>query len=82
MTPAQAIVSLFQTAPNKIFKVFNVDEVIAGIYGTVSDAELPKTRQRMDVTLILSDYKVGFTGKLVSTVSAFCLGINHLPNLA
>ena len=48
MTPAQAIVALFQTAPSK---VFNVDEVIAGIYGTVSDAELPKTRQRMGVTL-------------------------------
>ena len=48
MKPAQAIVALLKAKPSQ---VFTIDEVIAGIYGTVSDAELPKTRQRMGVTL-------------------------------
>ena len=48
MTPAEAIVALLKAAPSQIF---TVDEVIAGIYGTIDDAQMPKTRQRMGVTL-------------------------------
>ena len=48
MTPAAAIVALLKTAPSQ---VFTVDEVIAGIYGAIDEAQMPKTRQRMGVTL-------------------------------
>ena len=48
MTPAAAIVALLKAAPSQ---VFTVDEVIAGIYGTIDEAQMPKTRQRMGVTL-------------------------------
>jgi hypothetical protein len=48
MTPAEAIVALLKAAPSQ---VFTVDEVISGIYGTIDEAQMPKTRQRMGVTL-------------------------------
>jgi hypothetical protein len=48
MTPAEAIVALLKAAPSQ---VFTVDEVIAGIYGAIDEAQMPKTRQRMGVTL-------------------------------
>ena len=48
MTPAEAIVALLKAAPSQ---VFTVDEVIAGIYGTIDESQMPKTRQRMGVTL-------------------------------
>lgn len=48
LTPAQAIVQVLQRASGRIF---NVDEVIAGIYGVVNADVMPKTRQRIGVTL-------------------------------
>ncbi len=48
MTPAEAIVALLKAAPSQ---VFTVDEVIAGIYGTIDEAQMPKTRQRMGLIL-------------------------------
>ena len=48
MTPAEAIVALLKAAPSQ---VFTVDEVIAGIYGAIDESQMPKTRQRMGVTL-------------------------------
>jgi uncharacterized membrane protein YdfJ with MMPL/SSD domain len=48
LTPAQAIVQVLQRASGRIF---NVDEVIAGIYGTVKPDAMPKTRQKIGVTL-------------------------------
>jgi hypothetical protein len=48
MTPAAAIVALLKAAPSQVFRV---DEVIAGIYGAIDEAQMPKTRQRMGVTL-------------------------------
>ncbi len=48
LTPAQAIVQVLQGASGCIF---NVDEVIAGIYGVVNADVMPKTRQKIGVTL-------------------------------
>ncbi|MCX5962346.1 MAG: hypothetical protein NT070_04140 [Cyanobacteria bacterium] len=48
LTPAQAIAALFQSAPKK---VFNVDDVIAGIYDAIDEQEMARTRQRIGVTL-------------------------------
>ncbi|MCX5961714.1 MAG: hypothetical protein NT070_00830 [Cyanobacteria bacterium] len=48
LTPAQAIVQVLQGASGRIF---NVDEVIAGIYGVVKPDIMPKTRQKIGVTL-------------------------------
>ncbi len=48
LTPAQAIVQVLQRASGRIF---NVDEVIAGIYGVVNADVMPKTRQKIGVTL-------------------------------
>ena len=48
MSPAEAIVSLLKAKPSQIF---TVDDVITGIYGAIDEAQMPKTRQRMGVTL-------------------------------
>jgi hypothetical protein len=48
LTPAQAIVQVLQRASGRIL---NVDEVIAGIYGVVNADVMPKTRQKIGVTL-------------------------------
>ncbi len=48
LTPAQAIVQVLHGASGRIF---NVDEVIAGIYGVVKPDVMPKTRQKIGVTL-------------------------------
>ena len=48
MTPAEAIVALLKAAPSQ---VFTVDGVISGIYGAIDESQMPKTRQRMGVTL-------------------------------
>ena len=48
MTPAHAIVALLKAKPRQ---VFTIDEVIAGIYGAIDEAQMPKTRQRTGVTL-------------------------------
>lgn len=48
LTPAQAIVQVVQGSSGRIF---NVDEVIAGIYGVVNADAMPKTRQKIGVTL-------------------------------
>ena len=48
MKPAHAIVALLKAKPSQ---VFTVDEVIAGVYGAIDEAQMPKTRQRTGVTL-------------------------------
>ena len=48
MTPAEAVVTLLKAEPGEIF---TVDDVIAGIYGAIDAAQIPKTKQRMGVTL-------------------------------
>lgn len=53
LTPAQAIVQVLKRASDRIL---NVNEVIAGIYGIVKPGVvkpdvMPKTRQRIGVTL-------------------------------
>lgn len=48
LTPAQAIVQVLQRASGRIFYV---NEVIAGIYGVVNADVMPKTRQKIGVTV-------------------------------
>ena len=48
LTPAAAIVQVLKAASGRIL---NVDQVIAGIYGVVDADVMPKTRQKIGVTL-------------------------------
>ena len=48
LTPAAAIIQVLKAASGRIL---NVDEVIAAIYGVVNEDVMPKTRQRIGVTL-------------------------------
>lgn len=48
LTPAAAIIQVLKAASGRIL---NVDEVIAGIYGVVNADVMPKTRQKIGVTL-------------------------------
>jgi len=48
LTPAQAIVQVLKTAPKQ---VFDVDKMIAAIYGAIDEQRMAKTRQRIGVML-------------------------------